>query len=191
MSDRRRQLLDATVAVIARRGVRGLRVQEVAGEVGVSVSLLYHYFGSREGLLAAALDTVSENAERYAAVVDGAPRAQLVARLLGEFQDDEGVRVNSAAWGELRWASVFDPTLRAPVARLTGEWVGEIADLVAAALEGRDAAEAHATAEVLVALVEGLSTKWLADATDSADVRRQLLLAIDRLVPASALRGEA
>ena len=47
VSDRRAQLLEVTIGVIARRGVRGMRVQEIAKDAGVSVTLLYHYFGSK------------------------------------------------------------------------------------------------------------------------------------------------
>ncbi len=190
VSDRRTQLLDATVAVIARRGVRGLRVQEVASEVGVSVALIYHYFGNREGLLAAALQSVSDTAARYAEPPGfGTPRARLIARLHGEFRDEGTVRTNSAAWGELRWASVFDAGLRPPVERLTGEWVSEIAELVSAVAEdeGARGVDATATAEVLVALTEGLSNKWLSDAVTAQEAKDLMSLAIAGLVPGQPL----
>ncbi len=90
VTDRRTQLLDAAIVVIARRGVRGLRVQEVAAEAGVSVPLLYHYFGSREGLLEAALFAVSAHADRYStslATGTSTTREELVARLVGVLQE--------------------------------------------------------------------------------------------------------
>jgi len=49
--DRRRLILDSAIGVIARTGVRGLRVEAVAAEAGVAVSLIYYYFGSRKGLV--------------------------------------------------------------------------------------------------------------------------------------------
>ena len=64
VNDRRNRILDAAIAVIARRGVRRMRVQEVATTAGVSVALVYHYFGSREGLLTAALLAVSDFAAK-------------------------------------------------------------------------------------------------------------------------------
>lgn len=185
MIDRRTQLLDATIVVIARRGVRGLRVQEVAAEAGVSVPLLYHYFGSREGLLEAALFAVSEHADRYAtSVALKAPTArdELIGRLLGELQDDDEVRTNSSAWGELRWNSVFEESLRPSVHKLTAEWVDEIAEVfgrAAAEVGSSGAVDALASAERLVALVEGLSGRWLTGAVPIERLRTLLADAID------------
>jgi AcrR family transcriptional regulator len=185
VTDRRTQLLDATIVVIARRGVRGLRVQEVAAEAGVSVPLLYHYFGSREGLLEAALFAVSEHADRYStslATGTSTAREELVARLVGELQDTDEVRTNSSAWGELRWNSVFEEELRPAVHKLTAEWVDEIAELIekiGVEEKRRTALDSHAAAERLVALVEGLSGRWLTGAVGIDRLRDLLRDAID------------
>ena len=40
MAARKTAILDAAIAVIARRGVRGLRVEEVAADAGVDISLV-------------------------------------------------------------------------------------------------------------------------------------------------------
>ena len=187
--DRRAQLLDATIVVIARRGVRGLRVQEVAAEAGVSVPLLYHYFGSREGLLEAALFAVSEHADRYSAgLARGAAcaRDELVGRIVGELQDDDEVRTNSSAWGELRWNSVFEESERNSVHKLTSEWVDEIAELVGRVVveEGsRVQVAPRAAAQRLVALVEGLSGWWLTGAVPLEDLQKLLGDAIELEVP--------
>jgi AcrR family transcriptional regulator len=50
--DKRRQLLDAAVRVFARRGYHGSRVGDIAEEAGVAHGLLYHYFSSKEEVLA-------------------------------------------------------------------------------------------------------------------------------------------
>ena len=191
VTDRRSELLDATITVIARRGVRGLRVQEVAAQAGVSVPLIYHYYGNREGLLAAALAAVNERADRYSTeAVDPAAtaREELAARLLGELQDTPEVHTTSSAWGELRWASVFDDTLRPDVARLTAAWVDHIAELVQRIQDDEktsdpDGRDPHETAEILVALVEGLSGRWLTGAIGVPRLRRLLELAITRELP--------
>lgn len=189
VTDRRTQLLQATITVIARRGVRGMRVQEVAKDAGVSVTLLYHYFGSREGLLEAALEAVSDQAGRYAAqAAEGATsaRAELVARLVGELRGTDEIQTNSAAWGELRWASVFDERLRPAVHKLTGEWVDEIAELVERVRteEGSPGSlDAGAVAERLVALVEGLSGRWLTGAVEPEHLQELLADAITIELP--------
>ncbi len=51
--DKRRQILDAAVRVFAGRGYETARVGDVAGEAGVAYGLVYHYFGSKKGVLEA------------------------------------------------------------------------------------------------------------------------------------------
>lgn len=51
---RQAKLLDSAIAAIEEGGEAGLRVQEVAREAGLSVSAIYHRFGSRQGLVEAA-----------------------------------------------------------------------------------------------------------------------------------------
>ncbi|MFF3993838.1 TetR/AcrR family transcriptional regulator [Streptomyces cyaneofuscatus] len=67
MSDRRTAILEAAATVIARRGVRGLRVEELAVEAGVSKALIYYHFEDRTGLLRRTLAFVNNRAERYTA----------------------------------------------------------------------------------------------------------------------------
>ena len=51
---KRDAILEACIAAIASRGVRGLRVNTVAADAGVSTGLLYYHFTDRDGLLSAA-----------------------------------------------------------------------------------------------------------------------------------------
>jgi AcrR family transcriptional regulator len=60
--DSREAILAAVARVIARRGVRGLRVEDVATEAEVSAPLLYYHFGNRAGLVKAALEHAGERA---------------------------------------------------------------------------------------------------------------------------------
>jgi AcrR family transcriptional regulator len=52
--DRRRELLEAALRVIRRQGFAHLTLRDVAAEVGVAHSLVRHYFGTRDQLLAEA-----------------------------------------------------------------------------------------------------------------------------------------
>ena len=49
----RRRLLDAAAAVFDERGYSEASLEEVARRAGVSRALIYHHFGSKEGLLLA------------------------------------------------------------------------------------------------------------------------------------------
>ncbi|MGA4848669.1 TetR/AcrR family transcriptional regulator [Streptomyces sp. G5(2025)] len=180
MPDRPTQILEAAARLIARRGVRGLRVEEVSTEAGVSTALIYYHFKDRAGLLRRTLEFITRRAVRYtdAALHDSAdPRTRLTDLLLLELQDTPRVRENSAAWGELRASAVFDPDLRERLAAATGEWADDLAHLVRQAQAAGQAAagvDPRAAAERLTALVEGVSERWLSGTT-SLDRARELL----------------
>lgn len=53
-SDTRTRLLRAAVAVINAEGEQALRVADIARQAGVTEPSLYHFFGSRDGLIEAA-----------------------------------------------------------------------------------------------------------------------------------------
>ncbi|MGW8887041.1 TetR/AcrR family transcriptional regulator [Streptomyces sp. NPDC055749] len=166
MASRNTRILEAAARVIARRGVRGLRVEELAAEAGVSTGLIYYHFKDRTGILRHTLEFINDRAERYTTLRDPdepplGPREELEQILLLELQDTEQVRENSAAWGELRASAVFDPALREDLARATLVWVQEVAALLGQVKPMVPAATLAAAAERLTALVEGLSMRWL------------------------------
>ncbi|WP_314246618.1 TetR/AcrR family transcriptional regulator [Streptomyces kutzneri] len=169
MSDRRRAILEGAARVIARRGVRGLRVSDLAAEAGVSTALIYYHFKDRTGILRHALAFIGDRADRYTGAADevGAappaadPRRLLERILLLEFQDLPEVRENSTAWGELRAHTIFDQELREELSTAGAAWVEEVAGLLTAVCPAAPGAAVTAAAERLTALLEGLSSRWL------------------------------
>ncbi|MFF4582407.1 TetR/AcrR family transcriptional regulator [Streptomyces sp. NPDC001373] len=192
MTDRRRVILEGAARVIARRGVRGLRVAELAAEAGVSTALVYYHFRDRPGILREALAFIGDRADRYTGPGDeeaerrpADPRELLERTLLLEFQDVPEVRENSAAWGELRAHTVFAPELREELAAAGAAWTDEIAELVAAVRPAAPPAAVTGAAQRLTALLEGLSVRWLSGLLPLAHARRLMREAvrveIDRL----------
>ncbi|WEB38140.1 TetR/AcrR family transcriptional regulator [Streptomyces yunnanensis] len=186
MTTRRAKLLEATCRVIALRGVRGLRVEDVAAEAGVSKTLIYYHFRDRAGLVTSALEYVNDRAEGYVAGADDdeTPVRELLLDLLSaEFQDDTAVRENSAVWGEARAAATFDEGLRPTLASLTERWIVDIAELIA---DGQDegsvpaSVDSRAAAVRLTSLVEGLSGRWLAGLLTTAEARAHVAAALER-----------
>jgi len=51
--DARRQILDAAELRLAQSGPAGIRLQDVAADLGISHPVILHHFGSREGLIRA------------------------------------------------------------------------------------------------------------------------------------------
>ncbi|MEU3915327.1 TetR/AcrR family transcriptional regulator [Streptomyces sp. NPDC029721] len=185
MTDRRRTILEGAARVIARRGVRGLRVADLAEEAGVSTALVYYHFKDRPGILRQALAFIGDRADRYTEPSDAGagqrpadPRELLERTLLREFQDLPEVRENSTAWGELRAHTVFDPELREELAAAGAAWVAEVAELVAAVRPGADPAEVTGAAERLTALLEGLSVRRLSGLLPLEHARRLMREAV-------------
>ncbi|WP_035802924.1 TetR/AcrR family transcriptional regulator [Kitasatospora mediocidica] len=190
MTTRRAKLLQSTCRVIALRGVRGLRVEDVAAEAGVSKTLIYYHFRDRAGLIAAAMEYVNDRAEDYAHAADGATgREALLRQLVGEFQDESAVRENSAVWGEFRAAATFDDTLRPVVSAATERWIVDLAELIE---DGREdgsivgRSDPRAAAVRLTALVEGLSGRWLSGLLSTAEARSHVSDALERELPSGA-----
>lgn len=182
--DRRSAILDAAIAVIARRGVRGLRVEQVAAEAGVAVSLLYYYFDNRNGLVRATLDHANERAATTTRAPEGASltgREAVERTLLAELDDGAGVRDTSVVWGEVLASAVFEPDLRDQLREATRTWVELVAGAIREGLEDgsiRAGVDPDACAERLTALVDGLSARWLAGVATREDARALLADAI-------------
>ncbi|MFE2168535.1 TetR/AcrR family transcriptional regulator [Streptomyces sp. NPDC059447] len=185
MTDRRTAILEAAARLIARRGVRGLRVEELAAEAGVSTALVYYHFKDRAGILRRTLEFINDRAERYTGSPDDTdafpenPRETLEQSLLLEFQDAAAVRENSTAWGELRASAIFEPELREDLAKAGLSWVQEVAYLLACAQPLTPAPALTASAERLTALLEGLSMRWLSGVLQVAHARELMLDAVE------------
>ncbi len=159
-------ILAATIRVVAQSGVRGLRIEKIAAEAGISTALIYYHFGSRAGLIRRALEYINDRAARYTEQASASPnpRAQIEQMLLLEIQGTPTVRENSIAWGELRASAVFDDELREQLRDATEAWSSDLENAIRMAQDGELAdptIDPAAAAERLTALVEGLSERWL------------------------------
>ena len=188
-NDRRTNILKASATAIAERGVRGLRVNDVAEVAGVSPGLLYYYFKDRIGLLEAALIFINDRAREYREEDPGSAntaRERLQHALLGEIQDRPDVVENSSAWNELRASAVFEEALREPIARTTAAWIADIAEAVSEAQRAGEVAagiDPESAATTMTALVEGLSGRWLCDEIPTSYARNIVVVAMDAVLP--------
>ncbi|HWI80738.1 TetR/AcrR family transcriptional regulator [Ramlibacter sp.] len=81
----REALVGAAVAEFARKGFEGARVDEIAAGAGLNKQLVYHYFGSKQGLYLAALESVYmqiREKERRLSLGELEPR-EAMAQLVG------------------------------------------------------------------------------------------------------------
>src|SRR5688572_24238262 len=56
----RRRVLASALAMFAEHGVDGVSIREIAAAAGVSLATVHHYFGSKEELYAACIDSMYE-----------------------------------------------------------------------------------------------------------------------------------
>lgn len=163
---KREELLRATWAVIAERGVHRTRVEDVANAVGVANSLVYYHFESRAGLLAATMDYNDQSATSSAKLPASADSySRVEATLLGDLGASRQVHNNNIVWSELNAAAVFDDDLRERVSRTTRSWIATIADEIRAGQRDgsiRPDIDVDDEAEMLTALLDGLTTRYLA-----------------------------
>jgi len=100
------QILEAADAALARSGVAGIRLQELARAVGMSHPTILHHFGSREGLVRAVVDRAMETlsdrlVEAIAQTEDGLAPPEAVEWVFDVFGDQGMAR-------QLTWLALSD-----------------------------------------------------------------------------------
>jgi AcrR family transcriptional regulator len=99
--ERREQLLDATKAIVARRGFHAVSIEAVAREAGITRPIVYGHFNDLPGLLEALVDREAARALGQLATVlpenlgHGDARETLLTALRGYL---EAVRSDPATW---------------------------------------------------------------------------------------------
>ncbi|WP_022926882.1 TetR/AcrR family transcriptional regulator [Patulibacter americanus] len=187
----RRALLDATAALVAEQGVRGLSPRAVARRAGTTAALVYYHFGSPAGLVSAALHHANEQAPSVTRL-PGPPagrhgRDALVDALEAEFDDDPRVRSLNAIWNEVGALAAFEPALRDDLRAVTDAWKATVAAAIRRGVADGSVApdvDADEAAELLTGAVDGLSQRWLAGALTADEARVALRPLLDALVPA-------
>ncbi|MBV0920033.1 TetR/AcrR family transcriptional regulator [Mycobacteroides chelonae] len=195
MTSRQDAILQASAAAIAENGVRGLRVSDVAQVAGVSSGLLYYHFKDRDGLLAAALTYINDQARacRQAASGPEVSRAHLIEHLLAEIQDSPEMVENSLVWNELRASAVYEEPIRAPLARTSQEWTRETASAIRATQEIGEVSktvDADRVAVLLNTLTEGLASRWLSHELSASEARAHLRAGAELMLPAHEARSK-
>ena len=99
--DRREQLIATTIDALAEFGYVGTTLARIGARAGVSPGLVAHYFGDKDGLLAAAFRALSRRvaesaAKRLAAATTA--RERLIAVIDANLAPEEFNRRTAAAW---------------------------------------------------------------------------------------------
>lgn len=158
--DRRRELIAATVRVLAERGAAGASVRTIAAAAGVSPGLVTHHFGGVDRLVAASYDHVAARvAAALEAAVDAAgaaPRARLGAYVAANFTAPIADPALLATWLALWSLARGDAAMLARHEQHYAAFRARLEDLLGAC--GVAAERLRLTAIGVTALVDGL---WL------------------------------
>ena len=167
---RRAHVLEAAIAVFARKGFSASRIDDVAAEAGVAKGTVYLYFDSRDAILRAAFDAFEEDLlEGVRAVVDTDEPAldrlrQLIRAVIGRFeQESELTRVLLDFWAAA--TSATPAGVGIDLARVYAEYRKIVAGLLLEAQAERTVRSelSEHTAAVVVAMIEGVMVQWLVD----------------------------
>ena len=167
--DRRRALVEATIASLKRHGHEGLSVRRIAAQAGVSIGLINHHFPNKDALVAESYRQFSRQlAAGFQAAVERAPpapRARLSAFIHAVFaRPNLDPRVLTAwvvFWGLFRQS----PEMRR-AHRDEGRGYGALpGQLLRDLLKRRahPAGRARAATIGLTALLDGLWLEWCLD----------------------------
>ena len=192
-SERRGEILAATIEEIEATGLRTLRVADVAARLGLSPSLVIYHFVTKEALVAAAFAHAGENdlcrARRLAA--SRKPARERLRDVVGWYMPSGSTR-SWKIWIDGWSAGLFDEELRSTFTNLDREWKAILAGLIVEGVEGVDGG-ANGEASVAVdEVVDSAREAIEADAESAAESAATRILAyLDGLAIQALINPEA
>jgi AcrR family transcriptional regulator len=163
--ERRALIVEATLAVMLRKGIAATTVRDVAAEMGSSAGLVHHYFGSMDDLLAESFERAAgrELAEtRQALAVDVDPVARL-RRFFATYtrvEQDWAFQLWLDAWAE----AARRPALQETSQRLNIAWQQLLVELLrdGCAAGALTCADPDGAAWRILSLLDGLALQTVA-----------------------------
>ncbi|WP_132288537.1 TetR/AcrR family transcriptional regulator [Kribbella sp. VKM Ac-2568] len=160
-------VLEAVVDVIAERGLEAATMRNVAAAAEISLAQVQYYFRSKDDLVAAAFQHVTESFDTKLATVDLSGPARKVLREALELwlPIDESRARDARVWLAFSAAAATSPALQEIAAATDNELRVAFARLLdAAAADGElpEVSDTEAEAALLLAVVDGLVVQGLA-----------------------------
>ena len=162
---RRDAIVDATVAVMMRRGMAATTVRDVAEQLGTSSGLIHHYFASMDDLLAAAFERAAardltatrEAMSRFDGAID---RLSAFFANYARAEQDWAFQLWLDAWAE----ASRRPAVQATSRRLNVEWQQLLEQTVRDIVEHRQlrCRDPDGAAWRILSLLDGLALQTVA-----------------------------
>jgi TetR/AcrR family transcriptional repressor of bet genes len=167
---RRQQLIDSTISVLGQKGYAALTIADVAKAAGLSVGIVIFHFESKDRLLAAVLQFLTEEyRQHWEAAMEAAgpdPAQRLSALLRADFDPavftPEKLGAWIAFWGETQGRPTYDQICSGPDAERRQATLKLCEELIA---ESRYPLDPKLAMRTLESLCDGL---WLGVAADGA-----------------------
>lgn len=158
-SIRRQQLIDATLKVIEEHGFQGATIGKIAGASELSVGIVSHYFGGKQGLLEATmrylLSSLQTDVTALMAKRPNAARERLMAIVDANFSGAQTNAQSAKTWLAFWTQAMHSPDLmrlqRVNERRLLSNLMFHLRRLM-------PIEQARATAQTIAALIDGF---WL------------------------------
>ena len=168
---RRRQLIEATIAVICRNGYSNTTLAQVAGEAGLSPGIVNFYFKSKEQLLVATLEHLADEYEVFRsetmAAAGDSPAAALSAMIDADFHPAVCTHEKIVVWYAFSAEMQAQPIYYDLMSKLETRYFEQTRDLVAQLIAERQyrGIDPAAVANGLNAMVNGFWFDLLVDPT--------------------------
>ncbi|MER5422759.1 TetR/AcrR family transcriptional regulator [Streptosporangium roseum] len=184
---RRTEIADAVLAIVAERGLAAVSQSAVAAQAGVSAGRVQHYFPAKQQLIEAAFERGNHLSSARIRQQVGRDLEAADARLVLTTVLTELIPYDAATRAHMRVRQAFhalalaDEVIAARLRLLYDDFHRQMADLIG---EGRRsgritaALDLHQSALALVALAEGLASYVLIDLTCAGTARELLLAAV-------------
>jgi AcrR family transcriptional regulator len=173
VDERRAQLLERGAELFTSHPYEELSMSKIAAEVGISKSLLYHYFPSKQAFFEATLSAWAEELQERTAVDPDLPPVEQLTRSLDGFLSM--VEENTVAYRNLMESAAGVPEIRdliAEVRRVTAERI----------LDGLYADGAPSQARIAVSgwlwFMDGACLNWIRHRDVEREELRDLLLGV-------------
>jgi len=158
--ERVQALILAAYHSIAEKGFEGLRLRDVAQQVGLNHATLHHYFPTKEAMVQAVVLYVTQRLAQTAAFTEGTPIEQLRSHLhsLQRCMHDEPALF--VVLSEVGLRAQRDPAIRAIVQRQTEGWHALLTGILEAGIRRGDwpqDLDAEATASAIIALTQSFN----------------------------------
>ena len=161
---RRRQIVDATIQVVAKHGVRGATTREIAAEAGAPLAAVHYCFSSKDELLAEVYATQTRS------LVEGLPptahREGMAAAAIHIVETSAERCIRHREWSlsnaEIEfWAQRHEERRGIAGANSYDVYNGRVTEILVAACRGDDDPTlAEPLSGLLAVIVDGLNFQW-------------------------------